>query len=98
MILEYDQERALIEELEKNLRLGTASAFVSSVNRLNSTLRNHIYKENEILFEVADTILDVREDAAVFEKLDRFDTALDKQVLEQKLRDLRSLEWKYLRK
>jgi hemerythrin-like domain-containing protein len=98
MTLEHNQERALIEELEKNVRLRKLSDFVSSANRLSSVLRNHIYKEDEILFETADSIFDAQEDGAVLEQLERFDTAGDKRVLEEKLRNLHSLEWKYLRK
>ena len=95
---EHNLERALIEDMEKDLRLRELSQFVSCANRLSSTLRNHIYKEDKILFEVADAVLDPKEDAAVFERLDHFDTPLDKQALEEKLQGLRSLEWKYLRK
>jgi len=98
MTLEHDRERALVEDLEKDLRLGRFSDFASSANRLTSALRNHIYKEDRILFESAASILTPQEDDAVFERLDRFDTPLDKQVLQEKLQDLRSLEWKYLRK
>ena len=98
MTLEHVQERALIEELEKDVRLGKLSNFVSSANRLSSVLRNHIYKEDQILFEAADSILNPEQDDAVLEQLDHFDTADDKRILEEKLRQLRSLEWTYLRK
>jgi hemerythrin-like domain-containing protein len=98
MTLEHDQERSLIEEMERDLRLAKLSEFVSTANRLSSTLRNHIYKEDRILFETAAAILSPSEDDAVLERLNRFETALDKQALEEKLKDLRSLEWKYLRR
>jgi hemerythrin-like domain-containing protein len=96
MTLEHDQERALIEEMEKDLRLANLSEFVACANRLSSTLRNHIYKEDRILFETADAVLSPQEDDAAFERLCRFDTVSDKQALEERLRELRSLEWKYL--
>ena len=98
MTLEHDQERSLIEDMEKDLRFAKLSEFVTCANRLSSTLRNHIYKEDRILFETADAVLSSQEDDGVLERLSRFDTALDKQVLEEKLKDLRLLEWKYLRK
>jgi hemerythrin-like domain-containing protein len=98
LTLEHNQERALIEELEKDARLGKLSNFVSCAGRLSSVLRNHIYKEDEILFEAADSILNTAEDDGVFQQLDHFDTDSDKRSLEEKLRNLRSLEWKYLRK
>jgi hemerythrin-like domain-containing protein len=98
LTLEHDQERNLIEEMEKDLRLAHLPEFVTKANRLSSTLRNHIYKEDQILFEAADELLAPNEDEAVFERLSGFDTVLDKQALGDKLNDLRALEWKYLRK
>src|SRR5262245_66035921 len=50
LILEHRQERLLIEDLEKNLRLGELSNFALCANHLSSTLRNHLYKEDRILF------------------------------------------------
>lgn len=98
MMFEHDQDRQLIENLEKDVRSGRVTAFSSCVNRLSSTLRNHIYKEDALLFPDADALLDERQDAEIFERLNRFDTALDRQILEQKLSELHALEWKYLRK
>ena len=98
MIFEHDHERHLIEDLEKDLRLGQLSNFASSASRLSSTLRNHIYKEDQLLFPEVDTLLDEQQDNAIFELLNRFETALDKEILDVKLNELHSLEWKYLRK
>ena len=98
MMFEHDQERQSIEDLETDLRLGNLSDFVSHANRLGSTLRNHIYKEDQLLFPAADEMLSPQEDETVAQELNRFETALDKQTLDQKLHDLHSLEWKYLRK
>ncbi len=98
MIFEHGQERSGIEELEAHLRVGKTSDFVSSAGQLSSRLRNHIYKEDQILFVQADALLDSQTDDAVFEQLTRFDTALDTQSLEAHLNHLRRLEWKYLRK
>jgi hemerythrin-like domain-containing protein len=98
MTLEHDQERALIEDLETDLRVAKLEDFMSAANKLSSALRNHIYKEDHILFETADAVLGPEEDQAVFERLTRFDTELDRQVLEEKTKELRGLEWEYLRR
>ena len=98
LALEHGQERSLIEEMEKDLRLTEMPGFVACANRLSTTLRNHIYKEDQILFETAEAVLTSRDDDAIFERLNRFDTSLDKQLLEKSLEELRALEWKYLRK
>jgi len=98
MIHEHDHERSSVEELEKDVRLADVSGFVACANRLASTLRNHIYKEDRILFEAADSLLTPQEDDAVFERLNHFETPLDKEGIEKRIEDLRALEWKYLRK
>src|ERR1700745_2529103 len=43
MMLEHSQERCLVEEMEKDLRLAKLNQFVTCANVLSSTLRNHIY-------------------------------------------------------
>lgn len=98
LTMEHGQERALIEEMEKDLRLAELPQFVACANRLSSTLRNHIYKEDQILFDTAEAVLSSRDDEAVCEELRSFETALDKQLLAKSLEELRALEWKYLRK
>jgi len=98
MMLEHDQERSLIEEMETDLRLAKLPEFASKANRLSSTLRNHIYKEDRILFETIDNVLSPEEDDDVFLRLNAFDTEIDKRELEERLNDLRSLEWEYLRR
>jgi len=71
---------------------------VNSGNRLSSILRNHIYKEDHILFETADQIFSAEDDSPAYDRLNRFETSADKQELEKRLEGLRQLEWKYLRK
>jgi hypothetical protein len=50
------------------------------------------------MFEIADELFDDTTDDEVTARLNRFETVLDKQILSTKLGDLRSLEWKYLRR
>ena len=95
---EHDQERSLVEDLETELRLAKLPEFVASGQRLSSTLRNHMYKEDRILFAEAEAILSSEEDSVVFDSLSRFDTPLDRHEMEEKLKLLHALEWKYLRK
>ena len=98
LMFEHGQERALIEEMEKDVRLADLPQFAGCANRLSSTLRNHIYKEDHILFETADAVLTAAEDEAVFQELNRFETTQDTQTLAKSLEQLHALEWKYLRK
>jgi hemerythrin-like domain-containing protein len=98
MMFEHDQERQSIEALEKDVRLGKLSDFAASAVRLSSTMRNHLYKEDHLLFPSADSLLTEEQDKVILDQLNRFDSAFDRQILEQKVHDLNSLEWKYLRK
>ena len=98
MILEHEQERALIEQLQTAVRLSRIPDFVSCANKLSSSLRNHIYKEDQILFEITREVLDTAADDEVVARLNHFETALDKQLIGTTLANLRSLEWKYLRR
>jgi hemerythrin-like domain-containing protein len=98
MMLEHERERALIEEIEAAVRTARMPEFVACVSKLSSTLRNHIYKEDDILFEFTKTALQPAVDDAVVAQLEKFDTNLDKEFLADKISGLRALEWKYLRR
>ena len=65
--------------------------------RLANILRNDIYKEDNILFEMVGSKLTSEDDAQVLEEFKAFDRdfeATRKRLLER----LRILEWRYLRK
>ena len=98
MIHEHGQDRVLIEEMETAVRVNKLSEFVSRANKLSSTLRNHIYQEDDILYELAAQVIDAASDEQVLDRLSKFETPLDKDTLSARLQELRSLEWKYLRR
>lgn len=98
MTVEHERERALISEVETAVRLQKHSEFVSAATRLSALLRNHIQKEDDILFELANEILDPKTDEGLVDRLSRFETPLDKKILDEKLHELHLLEWKYLRR
>ena len=89
MIHEHGQDRALIEEMETAVRVKKLSEFVSCANKLSSTVRNHIYKEDDILFELAAQVIDAASDETVLDRLNRFETPLDKDILSARLQELR---------
>jgi hemerythrin-like domain-containing protein len=98
MMLEHEQERALIEQIETAVRLAKIPEFIGYTNKLSSTLRNHIYKEDDILFEFTKAALNPEVDDSVAGELENFDTSFDKEILSEKISRLRALEWKYLRR
>lgn len=92
MLFEHDQERSLVEGLEESLRTKKGSEFVHFAARLGDLLRNHILKEDTILFEIVERSLSPEQDERVTKGLNQFQISLDS------LADLRHLEWTYLRR
>ena len=92
LLFEHNQERSLVGGLEDALHTGKSSDFVFFANRLTDRVRNHMQKEEAILFPILEVLISSQLDENVsseFEKI-RLDPAL--------LDDLRRLEWKYLSK
>ena len=92
MLFEHDQERSLMEGLEDALKTKKGIDFVHYANRLNSLLRNHIYKEDHILFDVVDNSLSEQQDEEVVAEFRKFDVPVE--LCSQ----LHTLECAYLRK
>ena len=92
MLFEHDQERSLVEGMEDSLYAKKGAEFVLFANRLTDLIRNHIYKEDNILFDIVDRALSPEQDAKVVAEFNKF------QIKPSFLADLRRLEWKYLRK
>jgi hemerythrin-like domain-containing protein len=64
--------------------------FVHFADRLTSLIRTHIYKEDNILFEIAERSLSPEQDERVTAELNKF------QIDPAFLADLRRLEWTYM--
>jgi hemerythrin-like domain-containing protein len=92
MLFEHDQERSLVEGLEDSLYTKKGIEFVHFANRLTALIRNHIYKEDNILFDIVDRSLSAEQDEDVVAEFSKF------HIDPSFLADLRCLEWKYLRK
>ena len=92
MLFEHDQERSLVEALEDALYTKQSPDFVYYADRLTALIRNHIYKEDHILFDIVDRSLSAEQDEKVTAELNKF------QLNVGLLADLRRLESKYLRK
>jgi hemerythrin-like domain-containing protein len=92
MIFEHDQERSLVEGLQDALSTRKGTEFVQFANSLLGILRTHIYKEEKILFPIADEVLSREQDESVCAQLNEF------KIDAGYLADLRRLEWSYLRR
>jgi hemerythrin-like domain-containing protein len=92
MIFEHDQERSLVEGLEDALYTKKGLDFVQLANRLVALIRCHIYKEDNILFDIVERALSIEQDEVVTRHLNEF------QMDPNHLADLRRLEWTYLKR
>jgi hemerythrin-like domain-containing protein len=57
LLFEHSQERSLVEGLEDALRRTKTAEFAVFANRLSERVRNHIQKEDGILFPILDVLI-----------------------------------------
>ena len=92
LLFEHSQERSLVEGLEDALHRTKAAEFVVFATRLTERVRNHIQKEDGILFPILDVLISSELDEKVTTGFETFQ--LDVSLLD----DLERLESKYLKK
>jgi len=92
MLFEHEQERSLVEALEEALHTKKGMDFVHFSGRFVDLIRNHIRKEDKILFAIVERSLSPQQDEKVAAEFGKF------QFNPGLLADLRRLEWKYLRR
>jgi hemerythrin-like domain-containing protein len=92
LLFEHDRERSLVGGLEDSLCTKKGMEFSKFAGRLADLLRNHIQKEDKILFDIVERSLTTEQDERVAAELNRFQIKLDL------LADLQRLEWTYLRR
>ena len=98
MLCEHEEDRSLMEGLEHALLMSNSAQFVDYAVRLSEMLRTHIYKEDNILFDMMDKGLSTEADAQVLQGFDAFDRNFRDRGHDKLMHRLRMLEWKYLRK
>ena len=97
MLFEHQQDRALMSGMQDAISRSNAAQFAEYASRLATVLQNHIFKEDNILFDAIENRLSAEDDKRVvagFEALDHAFAPRKAELLEH----LRRLEWKYLRK
>ena len=62
------------------------------IERLEALLRNHIQKEDNILFEIVERSLSTEQDEKVVSEFEKF------PIKQELFAALRNLEWKYMTK
>jgi hemerythrin-like domain-containing protein len=97
MLFEHEQDRSLMSGMADAIARSNAPQFAEYAAQLANILRNHIFKEDNILFEMISAHLPEDADRQVLAEFELFDR--DFHARHDKLTDtLRALEWKYLRK
>ena len=97
MLLEHEQDRSLMTGMQNAISRGNAAQIAEYSRRLADTLRNHVSREENILFETISSQLHNADDARIVEEFKAFDREFETQKIKL-LHRLRILEWKYLRK
>jgi hemerythrin-like domain-containing protein len=65
MLREHAEGRALLDEIAEAAAAGDRARFVGEVRAYDELLGEHIHKENQILFRVAERVLDEADDRRV---------------------------------
>ena len=98
MLFEHEQERSLVTGLEEALKTKKGPDFVFYSKRLIALLRNHIYKEDHILFEIVEKSLTDKQDLNVVEEFSKFQRHFESGPGNALLRELHRLEWEYMKR
>jgi len=92
MLFEHDQERSLVEALDDAFHTKRGAEFVLFTNRFVEIIRNHVYKEDHILFDIIERSISTEQDEKITNEFAKFPIKPSFFV------DLQRLEQKYLRK
>ena len=98
LIFQHNQERYLVEGLGESIRANNNRHFVYCACKLIEGLRSHIEKEDDILFELADSTLSPVEDARVASEMQQFEQPEQQKTLFELLHRLDGMESQYLGK
>jgi len=95
MIFEHNQERSLTEGLEEAIRTKNTKEFVFCANRLIEKLREHIDKEDHVLFGLVESVLSPGEDERVATEIQKFEQDWERRVVPGLLQRLDEMESSY---
>lgn len=76
MLKEHQEGRELIALMNKAVETSSLEDFELSIANYSELLRNHIVKENNVLFEMADKILDEEKQFELFEKFEKHEESI----------------------
>lgn len=97
MLFEHEQDRSLMSGMENSMQRSNAPQLSEYAIRLADKMRNHIFKEDNILFPSIENGLSETDDKRVMDGFETFDENFRHQHRDL-MEILRRLEWKYMRK
>lgn len=92
ILFEHDQERSLVDGIEDALFTKRGQEFVHFAHRLIQLMRDHVRKEDIVLFEIVGRAFTREQDESVAAEFGKF------EINPVFLSDLQALERKYLKK
>jgi hemerythrin-like domain-containing protein len=96
MLEEHDQGRAYVAGIDDAIGSGNTKAFVEKADRFDALLRDHIRKEDEVLYPMACDLLTEDDDDRMLDEFGEADRQFGKESLEQIVSLVRRLEAEYL--
>jgi hemerythrin-like domain-containing protein len=96
MIHEHDEDRSLLAAMEDAVDQSNPADFAAHARRLDEILRMHIFKEDNILFEIVNSSLSDADDQRILAGFEVFDKAFKSPRHDRLLHRLQMLERRYL--
>jgi len=85
MLHEHTQGRDYIAQMAKSLEEKNISGFNNAAAQYRDLLRNHIDKENNVLFMMADNVIDEQSQSLMFEKFEQHEETVIGHGVHEKL-------------
>lgn len=96
MLHEHEEDRSLLAAMEEAVHQSNPADFAKHARQLDEILRMHIFKEDNILFEIVNSGLSDADDQRVLAGFEIFDKTFKSPRHDRLLHRLQMLERKYL--
>jgi hemerythrin-like domain-containing protein len=88
MLKEHAQGREYIAQMSRYIEEKNIDGFNRGAEQYRDLLRNHIEKENNVLFQMADKVIDEQEQAIMFEKFEEHEENVIGHGVHEKLHEM----------
>ena len=88
MLKEHTQGREYIAQMNKSLESKDTTEFNTAATKYRDLLTSHIEKENNVLFSMADQLIDETEQDGLFEKFEQHEETVIGQGVHEELHSM----------